>query len=365
MSGHMSRRASDIRARKHQFLWCERIAIGEFTVIAGPPEHGKSMLSYTIHRAVNASTIFVTEEEEDDSIWKPKLLAAGCNPDLAFHHGELLFGQGEEGRLAELVERYGAKLVIAELPAHLKSGSMYRDDQMRQTLKPYVRLMRELLFAIIFQVHVLRDVPKNAHPRQAIPAGLANLPRSIFLLGEHPTIGADPSLRVLAPVKFNLGPHPASMLFEIDTTPVKVFDEESNQWQQLEFPFLRPRGEVNVSAKALLVKMRPEDKERKSDRVAHELIQLLRRGPLPRNEIRPAIEALDPPISWKTAERVANEMGIIKEQDKQDARKLIWTLPDYMLDELAEAGHDPVEITEVNLKPPPDTVPEDWSEDGS
>ena len=41
-------------------------------------------------------------------------------------------------------------------------------------------------------------------------------------------------------------------------------------------------------------------------------------------ELKAAIDALDPPISWRTAERVADESGIAKEKDPQDARKLTW-----------------------------------------
>jgi AAA domain len=357
----ISRRAMDMRAHRQEFLWDGRIPVGHITVIAGGPSKGKSTLGYRIAADVALPTIFVTTEEVDNTVWRPRLEASGVDTSIAFHHSEIKFGKGEEDRLGELVERYDAKLVIVDpLTNHLMC-SINHDQAVRGVLTPYMDLMRDLDFSLLFQVHVLRDVAKNAHPLKAIPAGVVSSAKAVFLFGEHPAVEADPNLRVLACAeKFNFGKHPASLLFDIATKDVKVFDPKKRRWGTSEYAFLESRGEVAVSARALLVRMRPEDKERKQDRIAHHLITWLRDGAVPVYDLKQEADALDPPVSWRTVERVADEMGIIKEKDEDDARRLIWALPDHILATLEEAGDDEIEIEEVDI---PDTIPPEWTED--
>jgi hypothetical protein len=361
MSKSNSPRASDVRAERQKFLWGGRIPIGHITVIAGMPDIGKSTLGYHIGAAVNEPTIYVSTEEDRKTLWKPRILAAGCDQSKSFHHPEIKFGKGREDELAELVEEYGAKLVIVDpLANHLQGASIHRDEQVRNVLEPYMALMGELKFAIIFELHVLRDVAKNAHPLKAIPAGVVSSAKAVYLFGEDPGIAADPDVRILACAdKFNFGKKPNSLLFEFQTVRVKVYDEETKGHPSDEYTRFLNRGEVKIPARALLIKMRPEDKERKQDRVVHALLQALRDGPRPVPELQKLVAGLDPPVSWRTARRVADEMGIIKEKDEKDKRSLTWALPQQVFDELQEAGTDPVDIIEIDI---PDTVPEEWEE---
>lgn len=122
----------------------------------------------------------------------------------------------------------------------------------------------------------------------------------------------------------------------------------------------------------LLITLAPESKERKSDRVAWELLNALREGPLPVSTLRQLISDLDPPVSWRTAERVAAEMGIVTIDDQQDTRRKVWDLPEATKAELAEATEPDDEIVIEEIDGVPDTLPEDWTgedadegEDGS
>jgi hypothetical protein len=134
-------------------------------------------------------------------------------------------------------------------------------------------------------------------------------------------------------------------------------------WVAREYGKWVDRGEVRVSAKMLLVTLAPETKERKSDRVAWELIDYLRKGRDGRRQSVPAIRQkisdLDPPVSWRTVERVAKELGIEATDDPRDARRKWWSLPDSILvtfEEATEEG-DQIRIEEVDI---PDALPENW-----
>ena len=121
------------------------------------------------------------------------------------------------------------------------------------------------------------------------------------------------------------------------------------------------RGESKVTAKALLVTLAPESKERKADRAAYELLELLRGGPQPVAIIRKHFAEMQPPISWRTIERVKGEMGIEENDDEQDKRRKVWRLSEDTLATLEEADSmDEIQIEEVDV---PDTVPEDWTTD--
>jgi AAA domain len=360
VSSNSSRRASDIQPRLQRFLWDGLLPEGHITVVAGEPDKGKSLLGYRVAADVAVPTIFITREEVDHSIWRPRLEASGVDPSLAFHHGEIKFGKEHEDRLADLVARYEAKLVVVDpLQWHL-TCSINRDQTVRTVLDPFVQMAQDLGFSFLFEVHVLRDIARNAHPLLAVPAGVVSLAKAIYLFGLHPGVGADRNLRACACAKFNFGVHPASRLFEIATKEGRVYDPKTQRWVKNQYAYLEPRGEVALTARALLVKMRPEDRERKSDRVAHHLVQWLRNGPVVVSDIRQEAAALDPPVSWRTVERIAEEMGIRKEKDETDGRRLTWALSEDHLATLEEAGDDPIEIEEIQI---PDTLPPEWNEE--
>jgi hypothetical protein len=353
---------------EQRFLWHDRIPVGHITVIAGAPAKGKSTLGYRIAADVDVPTIFVTTEETDLTVWGPRVEAAGMDLSKAFHRPEVKFTKRPEdlAYLDELVARYGAKLIIVDpLSNHLRGASIHRDEQVREVFEPYYDWLQSRGVALVLQMHVLKSVNAKHHPLLAVPAGVVSIAKSIFLFGDDPTMGADPNIRVLAcPDKFNFGPVPPSMAFEYATNPVSVLNEETGKRRMRDYGYWIFRDESRVSAKALLVTLAPETKERKSDRAAYELLELLREGPQPVSIIRKHFGDMQPPISWRTVERIKAEMGIVEMDDERDKRRNVWRLCDDTLATLDEADSmDEVEIQGVDIDVP-DTVPEDWTDTG-
>ena len=216
-------------------------------------------------------------------------------------------------------------------------------------------------------MHVLRSVNPKQHPLNVVPAGVVSVAKAIYLFGDDPGFGVDENIRVLAcPDKFNFGETPVSLELEYATRPVRVRSALTGRRVGRDYGYWILRGETKVSAKALLVTLAPETKERKSDKVAWFLMELLKGGPQPLTVVRQAIQGMEPAVSWRTAERVANELGIETLDDEQDARKKLWKLPDSILATFEEAteAEDELQIEEIDVDVP-DTLPEDWtSEDG-
>ena len=72
-----SRRAADMTALEQRFVWRGRLPVGHISVIAGPPAAGKSTLGYHIAADADVPTIFVTTEEADRAVWRPRIESSG------------------------------------------------------------------------------------------------------------------------------------------------------------------------------------------------------------------------------------------------------------------------------------------------
>jgi predicted ATP-dependent serine protease len=124
------RRGDRIRATRQQFLWHRRIPLGHITALGGGPSKGKSTLGYLAAKEADVPTIFVTSEEVDETVWKPRIVAAGLDLKKAFHHREVKFSRNPKdiGYLRGLIETYDAKLVVVDpLTNHLRDASISHD----------------------------------------------------------------------------------------------------------------------------------------------------------------------------------------------------------------------------------------------
>jgi hypothetical protein len=360
-----SRRAADMRAVAQQFLWHDRLPVGHISVIAGSPAKGKSTLLYRVAQEADVPTIFVTSEEADTTVWRPRVEAAGVDLEKVWHHPEIRFSRNPEHleHLKELVERYDAKLIVVDPIRNHLVGSLSHEHTVRDIFEPYLAYVQDAKVALVLQMHLLREVNPQRHPLAAIPAGVVTVAKAVYLFGDDPTPGADSNIRVLANAdKFNFGPVPASLQFEYATRLISVYDEIACRRRMQDHGYWISRGETKVTAKKLLLTLAPETKARKDERAVYELAILLRDGPLAASRIHAYFLSLEPAISWRTIQRVAEEMGIVKNDDPSDKRRKFWELPPDAL-EAMEGVTDPVteiDITEVEI---PDEVPEDWTND--
>jgi hypothetical protein len=358
-----------MQAREQEFLWHGRLPVGHLTVIAGSPRMGKSTLGYRIAATTGVRTLFVTTEEVDESVWLPRLLASGVDPEHAWHHPEIRFTKNlsDLSALGALIDLYEVRLIVVDPIQNHLGVSVSHDQAVRDLMEPYMALIQLHRVALLLEAHVLRDVKAGSDPLLAVPAGLRGWAKAVYLFGRDPTLGADPELRVLATAKFNFGKEPESRRFEFATSDVEVARVSGRGRMTREYGMWIDRGEVAISAKALLVTFSPETKDRKSERAAWELIEFLRKGTDGRTQsvsaIRQMVNRLDPPVSWRTVERVAKELGIEVTDDPRDARRKLWSLPDSILATYEEADEgDEIVIEEVEIDEVPDTVPEEWSE---
>jgi AAA domain len=360
----MSRRAADMKAREQEFLWHGRLPVGHMTVIAGSPRMGKSTLGYRIAADTDVPTLFISTEEVSETVWLPRLVAAGVDPEKAYHHPEIRFTRNplDISNLLALVERYGIRLIVVDPIQNHLDCSPSHDQAVRNLMEPYLVELQRVKVALLLEAHVLRGVKADADPLLAFPSGLRGWAKAAYLFGKDPTLGVDPDMRILACAKFNFGKEPVSRRFEFAVGDVSVIRATGGGRVTHAYAQWIDRGEVAVSAKALLVTLTPESKERMADRVAWELISFLHTGKDGRMQPVAAIKkwrmALDPPVSWRTVERVAKELGIERFDDPNNKSKKWWNLTDDLAEtaDVAEGLGDVI-IEEIEI---PDAPPEEW-----
>ena len=364
----MSGSGADMRARETEYLWYDRVPVGRMAAVCGAPNMGKSTLGYRIAADCDVPTLFISEEEDAEEVWLPRLLAVGADPAKCFYHPEVVFSKNPDhlDYLTSLIEQHEIKLIVVDpIQAHIET-SISHDQAVRRIMRPYMTLFRQRKVALVLECHLLTALKSTNHPYLAIPSGLRTWTKAGFILAKDPR---DDDFRILATAKWNQAETPpASMRFEFASEDVSVIRAKGGGRRKAEYGYLLHRGEVSVSATTLLVSLTKETTERKGERAAKELIKFLKDGKdgrmQPVAKIQEMVFHLDPPMSFKTMKRVSLDLGIEIENDPQDGKKKWWRLPDWIMDmaeELTEEG-DELSIEEVESD---DTFPEDWIDEDS
>jgi hypothetical protein len=113
--------------------------------------------------------------------------------------------------LAILIKTHAASLVIVDpLTAYARRRDIYRDRHMRRMLAPLAVAAEKTGAAILLIHHTNKSARGNALMRSAGSIGITAAARSVMTVGKD---AQDPSMRILAHVKGNLGAPPASIRF--------------------------------------------------------------------------------------------------------------------------------------------------------
>jgi hypothetical protein len=159
----------------------------------------------------------VGDEDDLDSVWTPRLHAAGAELDRVCQierpDGGLVVVREDRERLTRLVRDAGISvLYFDQLLDNLGAGvDDWRQKQLRDAIAPLRALARELEIAALGTLHPNKRGSSFRELVSGAPAFNATS-RSSLLLAEHPE---DESLRVLVRGKGNLSERPTPLEFEI------------------------------------------------------------------------------------------------------------------------------------------------------
>jgi len=312
---------SDVEPKPVQWLWRDRIPLGELTLFDADSATNKS--SITLDLAARVSTgrslpdgseglvggvILLQTEDSLEKTVVPRLDAAGADRSrIAILSATVMIPKDLPDIEAAIIAM-DAKLLVIDPLSEFLGRNANSEQSVRQALAPLAALAERQGIAGILVRHLNKSVGQGAMYRGLGSVGIVAAARSRFILGPHPK---DPNVRVLAHAKTNLGLLTPSLLYE----PVTG----ENGAVRIEW-----RGECGLWAEEVLA---PQKRGlREIDAAKHFLTGILSRGPMAQKDIK--AEATKRGVAWRTVERAKADLGIVSERRGFGQGSVVyWSLP--------------------------------------
>jgi len=321
----------DLQPRTLSWLWPGRIALGKLCLLDGDPGQGKSLFTVDLcarltrgqplpdgaagHPPINV--LFLCEDDLSDTVL-PRLQQLTGEAGRVFAYQGMQAEQRSAFRsplfprdaavLQRVIEQTDSRLVIIDpLVDYLDPAvcNVY-DHTVRLALRPLARVAEATGAALLIVRHLNKRGGTRALYRGTGSITIIGTVRTAFLLGPDPE---EPSVRVLACTKSNLGPLPPPLTFRIE--PAEPH------------PRLHWLGEAELAANDLLARTPPPVLPRARARAF--LQERLQRGPCPVDGLMRGAQAEG--ISEKTLLRAKQELKIEHRQVRQDGRPVFyWNL---------------------------------------
>ncbi|MDA8103910.1 MAG: AAA family ATPase [Nitrospiraceae bacterium] len=322
-------RLETVTPEKVEWFWYPYIPLGKITLLDGDPGNGKSLFTTDlIARCTNGghmpdgtagvqggAVLMALEDGLADTI-VPRLEVAGGNkskavalqgvPDIL---GNLRFPTiADVEQIANACKEIKAKLVVIDpLMGYLGDANSWKDQDIRRAMAPLVKMAEEQNVAVLVIRHLNKSAASQSMYRGGGSIGFIGLARVGLLIAKDPE---DENRRILAGIKSNLAPLPASLSYCIE-------DHGG-------IPKIVWGGISNHTADALLsVPTSPEEKTA-VDEAKEFLLDILELKAVEANEV--IREAKKAAISERTLNRAKKLLGIRSEKS-QFGGGWKWTLP--------------------------------------
>jgi AAA domain len=220
------RRAHTIENEPVTWLWKDRIPEGMIVVVAGRPGGSKSLFATRLAKDVSkkGNVLLSCAEDSVKSMIGPRLTANGANRKrIIIPDDEPRFPEDID-EIRKIVIRSKVKLLICDpVNMHLSDGVSRYNDSVRKATTPLKKLCEETGLSVVLIDHVLKSVPKSAHPLAAIggaSSGLSAAARMAYIIGRDPE---DKDRIILCNIKTNIREEPEPWEFTMDEEDVPGF----------------------------------------------------------------------------------------------------------------------------------------------
>ena len=225
---------ADVEPQEVKWLWDGRLARGKQTLLIGDPGVGKSWVTLDLAARLSrggsmprgtgtaqGDVIFLTAEDGLADTVRPRLdrLRADvtritCLTAMRDEDGDRPFSLVRDlpGLEHAITERSATMVIIDPLSAYLDGSDSYKDAAIRQVLSPLKDLAERTSVAIISIMHLTKASDRKAIHRALGSVALTAAARIVVGVGKHPD---DPDIRVVVPVKCNIGPLPDTLAFQL------------------------------------------------------------------------------------------------------------------------------------------------------
>lgn len=327
---------TQIEAEEISWLWKNRIALGKFTMIAGDPGLGKSLLTTTFAACVSrgypwpidktpapiGDVVIISAEDDAADTIKPRLEAAGA--DMSRVHvleaiydkdasGKRLFSLGKD---IEALKDAVAKLsdcrliIIDPISAYLGDKDSNKNAEIRGLLAPLTELGKEYKIAIVGVSHFNKNVGSNPLYRTTGSLAFTAAGRAVYIVAKDKHKDG----RVFfMPVKNNLARDKTGLAYAIGTN-------EKGQ------PVIQWESEpVHTTADEALTppNLAPEDND--TNWVVETIRDILSVGAVPQQEVLSLARAEG--VSAKQARTAGEKLGVQRRKVGFNPSYWEWALP--------------------------------------
>jgi putative DNA primase/helicase len=323
--------ASEVEAKKINWLWKPRIACGKLTLLVGMPDVSKSTLSLDIAarvthgselpdgegRAPLGNVVILSAEDDVADTVRPRLEVAGAN--LARVH-IITAVKTKEGprrnfdlsqdieRLEQAIHAIGnvVLIIIDPFSAYMgKPGKLdsYRSTDVRSVLAPLQEMAARHGIAIIGIGHLNKSGSSPAMLRVLDSVAFVAASRGVYLVVRDPE---NEDRRLFLPVKNNIGKIRTGLAFRVieKLTPPPVFDASpAIKWED---------GAVNMTADEALTFKQNGRKSKAAERAKLLIAELLANGPTRQTDVE--ARAKEQQIGIKPLRTAKEAMGVLSTQ---------------------------------------------------
>jgi putative DNA primase/helicase len=330
------RQASEIKMKKINWLWTNRIARGKITLLSGNPGLGKSQIIAYMTGIITNNGVFADKTEcvggkviilsaEDDAADTivPRLKAVDANLTMINIIESMLKNNKEnhfnlttdicalENLLISLENV--AAIFIDPLSAYLGNIDDHRNGEVRAILSLLAKLAEKYQVAIICITHHNKSGSPEALLRVLGSIGFVAASRAVLAVIKD---SADESRRYFLPLKNNIGNDKSGLAFYIEpflidntiaTSRIKWSDEI-----------------ITKTADEVLRFQQKPIKQTPRGQAKSFLLDFLAAAPKSVNEIKEVIEEAG--YTFRTIERAKDELGVLSKKDG-DNGEWRWHLP--------------------------------------
>lgn len=313
---------SDISAKPTEWLWEDRIPLGEVTVLEGHPGTNKSSLTDDLAarltqgkampgvspkrgRKRKGGALFLIGEDNLSKTVKGRLFAAGADQTKigVLEHVAI---PDDMLTIEKAIHEIDAKLIVVDSINDFLNCNVLGNQAVRKALEPLRGLAEKTNSAIVVIRHFVKSGSGHSLLRGGGSVGITAMARSQLKLFSHPD---DPHMRVLFQDKSNLGPLSPSLLFEVipaDNGALRL------EWHK----------ECQLTIEDLEQKHKGSPKLEAAEKL---LLDNLADGP---KEVNWLLERAKGVCSKRTLDSAKHSLGIaIERKGNRKDHKIYWSLP--------------------------------------
>jgi hypothetical protein len=337
-------RASSIETHVPQWVWTYedqgRIQLGTLTMFAGKPAAGKSTASRWFAAQLSKGTLpgvwegnpmnvaMVSIEEQEDTTIVPSLQVHGADmtrimlPRIAEAGRECVFSsiRDEEAFTDGLIDNnIRAVFIDPVMSTFGGKADVYRNNEVRQYLEPFVRIARTIKGIVVCVHHLRKGTVQDVLGSMNGSSAFGEVPRAVF--GFAPFEGG---AHVMEQVKNSAGPTGLKLEYHL---PIEYTADEDG------VPFELPRFEIKGTTTISIGDIDEARDELTGIAFASEWLSdyLMENQPMPVWQIQKDAKSAGAINNDKMLSRASKRIGVVSKSEpvKDKPNQHVWMLPEF------------------------------------